>query len=134
LHVAPSDANKAIGILSSDYADDDRAQLRVLAFQDYGQGCGYWPDSTPTAPDKQNVRDGHYPIWGPLHLLSRLDAQGLPLSSGVRTTLGYLTGSVSLPSGENLIQLYAQRHVVPLCAMHVTRTSDGGPLKAYRPE
>ena len=134
LQVQPSNADKALGILSSDYADDNRAQIRTLAFQSHGQNCGYWPDSTPTAADKANVRDGHYPMWGPLHLLARLGAQGTPIKEGVRTVLGYLTGTEALPDGVNLIQLYAERHLVPVCAMHVSRTSDGGPLASFAPE
>jgi hypothetical protein len=130
--VAPADADRAIGILSSDYADDIRGEDRVLAYQARGQKCGFWPDSTPTARDKRNVRDGHYPMWGPLHLLAHVGAQGVPAKDGIAAVVGHLTGTRPLPNGVSLIDLYAERHLVPLCAMSVTRASDGGPLAPYR--
>ncbi len=64
-------AEKGIGILSTDIADEERANLRVLAFKAFGAKCGYLPDSTATSLDKRNVRDGHYPIWGPVHFMTR---------------------------------------------------------------
>jgi hypothetical protein len=132
LAVPADQADAALGILSADIADDLRGQLRVLAYQDYKQNCSFYPDATPTASNKQNVRDGHYPIWGPLHLLVRL-VSGVP-SDIVQQIVGQLSGAVDLPNGINLIQLYAQKHVIPLCAMHVSRGSDGGGLKSFAPE
>ena len=38
----------------------NRAALRSLSFQAYGQTGGYFPDTTAAAFDKRNVRDGHY--------------------------------------------------------------------------
>ena len=49
------------------------------------------------------------------------------MSAGAQTLIGVLTGTTTVP-GLNVIQLYAQRHLVPLCAMRVARISDGGPL------
>jgi hypothetical protein len=121
-----ADAAKTIGILSADYADANRSKLHVLAFQDVGQSCGFYPDSTPTALDKKNVRDGHYPMWGPLHFLTKSP------SDTARRLVNYLSGVTPL-SGLDLVQVYVDAKVVPLCAMKVTRDSDGGPLKAYAP-
>jgi hypothetical protein len=131
LAVPTADAEKSLGILSADVADDFRGQLQILAYQDYRQSCGFWPDSTPTSKDKQNVRDGHYPIWGPLHFLARLNPQGVPVHAGAQTLIGVLTGTSSV-AGLNVIQLYALRHLVPQCAMKVSRTGDGSPLSASK--
>ncbi|MET0792668.1 MAG: hypothetical protein ABW061_14200 [Polyangiaceae bacterium] len=132
-------ANAALGILAADYIDSKnlRAQVRVLAFQDSAQHCAVFPDSTSNAKDKRNVRDGHYPVWGPLHLLLRVDGLGNPLNpanrQAVTDIVGYLSGTKALPNGVQLINVYAQSGLVPECAMHVTRSKDGGNIVPYRP-
>jgi len=132
-------AKKAIGILAADYVDTRnlRAQIRMLGYQDTHQPCAVFPDSTSTARDKRNVRDGHYAIWGPLHLLYRTDQVGNPLNETnrqqVTDILGYLAGTKPLPNGIRLLDVYAQSGVVPECAMQVTRTADGGNITPYRP-
>jgi len=132
-------ANAAIGILAADYIETRnlRAQLHELAFQDTAQHCAVFPDSTRTASDKQNVRDGHYPIWSPLHLLLRVDSSGQPLNPKNRQVvtdiLGYLSGTKPLPNGVQLIDVYARSGVVPECAMHVTRSKDGGNIVPFHP-
>ncbi len=133
-------ADKAVGILAADYIDTEnlRAQIRVLAYQDSSQRCAVFPDSTATAHDKLNVRDGHYPLWGPLHLLYKVDQLGNPLNPGSRQAVtdivGFLSGTKPLPNGVELIDVYAQSGLVPECAMHVTRTKDGGNITPRRPE
>lgn len=132
-------ADRALGILAADYIDSQnlRAEIRVLAFQDTSQRCAVFPDSTATSHDKQNVRDGHYPIWSPLHLLYKLDELGNPVNPSTRQTLldiiGYLSGTKQLPNGVALIDVYAQNGLIPECAMHVTRTKDGGNILAREP-
>jgi hypothetical protein len=132
-------ADDAIGILAADYIDTKnlRAQIRVLAFQDTGQNCAVFPDSSGTARDKQNVRDGHYPIWSPLHLLYKVDHLGDPIDPSSRQALtdvvGYLAGTKPLPNGVKLIDVYAQSGLVPECAMHVSRTQDGGNITPRAP-
>ncbi len=132
-------ANLAIGILAADYIDSKnlRAQIRVLAFQDSSQTCAMYPDSTASAHDKRNVRDGHYPVWGPLHLLLKVDALGNPANTSNRQAIsdivGYLSGTKVLPNGVQLLDVYAQSGLVPECAMHVTRTKDGGNITPYAP-
>lgn len=133
------DADASIGILSADTIDSKnlRAELRMLAYQDSHQSCAFSPDSTAKSNDKRNVRDGHYPIWGPLHLLYKINAAGEPLNSGIRAQLldivGYLSGSKPLPNNLSLIDVYAKSGLVPECAMRVTRTADGGPITPARP-
>jgi hypothetical protein len=117
-------APKAIGILASDLADNNRATLKPLAYQDVGQSCGYFPDSTASAEDKRNVRDGHYPIWGPSHFYNRVDASGKAINPGTTAFIDDLAGITTL-AGVDLLAFYAKDHIVPLCAMQVTRTTDG---------
>jgi ABC-type phosphate transport system substrate-binding protein len=133
-------ANAALGILGADYIDSRnlRAQIRALAFQDSHQTCAVTPDSTETAKDKRNVRDGHYPIWGPLHLLYKVNTKGEPESSAIREPLldmvGFLAGTKPLPNGVSLFDVYAQSGLVPECAMRVSRAQDGGAILPFHAE
>src|SRR4029077_17030047 len=61
---------QSIGILSIDYADKNRGNLRSLYLQAKNQRCGYLPDANKNAFDKANVRDGHYPLWGYVHFFT----------------------------------------------------------------
>ncbi len=129
-------ASKAIGILAADYIETKnlRAQLHALAFQDSKQACAVYPDSTANAHDKRNVRDGHYPIWGPLHLLYKDDlALANPARQAISDILGYLSGTKPLPNSVKLIDVYAQSGLVPECAMSVTRSKDGGNIVPFSP-
>jgi hypothetical protein len=120
-----------IGILTAEVAGASRASLNVLAYQDEGQTCGYWPDSTPTAFDKRNVRDGHYAIWGPLHLLTKVSG-GTPVNPNAADIIAYLTGTKEVV-GLDLISLFAKAGIIPECAMHVMRESELGPLSSFAP-
>jgi hypothetical protein len=133
-------ANQTLGILGADYIDSKnlRAQVRVLAFRDTHQTCAVHPDSPQTAHDRRNVRDGHYPLWGPMHLLHLVNDDGLPAKADTRQevsdALGYLAGTKALPNGVQLIDVYAESGLVPECAMRVTRSMDGGDISPKRPE
>jgi hypothetical protein len=126
-----ANANQTIGILSADGADPYRANLHVLAFQDRDQHCAFYPDSGPMAFDKANVRDGHFANFGPLHMLTHVNA-GVPVSANAATLLNAVTG-VSPPPGVDIIDLYAKHSLVPQCAMRVSRDADGGPIKPFKP-
>jgi hypothetical protein len=126
----PSVQGATMGVLGADFVEDNRAQITVLAYQDRGQTCGYYPDSTPTAHDKQNVRDGHYPIWGPSHFIAAVNGSGQPSNATVKQFIDALSGTTAVP-GLNLLQAYQQRHVIPQCAMRVTRSSDGEDYQPY---
>jgi hypothetical protein len=122
-----------IGFLSGEVSGMMGAStVKGLAYQDSDQTCGYWPDSTATAKDKRNVRDGHYAIWGPLHLLTTVDNQGYPTNLTAKSIIAYLTGTEDLPGGD-IIKLAADAGIVPECAMQVTRTSELGPLASFQP-
>jgi ABC-type phosphate transport system substrate-binding protein len=124
-------ADKALGILATDVADKQRSTLKVLGYQHYGQTCAYWPDSTTTSFDKANVRDGHYPIWGPLHMLARTSG-GEVADVNAKKVIDYLAG-VETPTGFDLIQVEAKGGVVPECAMRVARNNDGAELMSFMP-
>jgi hypothetical protein len=120
----------AIGILGTADIDPVRrlgtasapAAIRELAYKHTNQNCGYLPDSGPNAYDKQNVRDGHYAIWGPLHVFT------LPTSSSnASTVVTYLTGFQQLGTTD-VITAEAQAGLVPQCAMRVQRSTEVGDL------
>jgi hypothetical protein len=116
----------AIGILSIDYADKARGNLRVLYLQAEGQDCGYLPDSTLTALDKMNVRDGHYPLWGYVHFYTPLSDTGLPSPAA-----SALVTRFSVPRlDQALVDAIIAASLVPQCAMKVGRTTEVGDLAA----
>lgn len=127
--IDPTSAEQAIGVLSSDFADRARANLRVLMFQQAGQSCGYLPDSSPTSFDKANVRDGHYPIWGPIHLFTA-NNNSVP-SEGA----GALVTQFSVPRLEQpLLDAIITSGYIPACAMRVQRSEEMGALASYQPQ
>jgi ABC-type phosphate transport system substrate-binding protein len=121
-----------LGIVSTGEADNDRSFMKVLGFQDFGQKCAYWPDSSLNSFDKKWVRGGQYPIWGPLHMLAAVSATGGdPTNPTVKKIIGYFKGEMPPGNNPNLIlDLEIANHTVPQCAMKVKRTSE---LGAYMP-
>jgi ABC-type phosphate transport system substrate-binding protein len=127
--IDPTVAEQAIGVLSSDFADRARANLNVLAFQAAGQSCGYLPDSTPVSYDKENVRDGHYPIWGPIHLYAAT-TNGVPSAAA-----DALVRRFSVPRLEQtLLDAIVGAGYIPSCAMRVRRDQEMGPVVAWKPQ
>ena len=120
--VAQADLNKSLGIISATYSS--LPDVQMLAYQHYGQSCGYKPDVQPN--DNLNTRNGRYAIWGPMHLFTRVDGTGLATNTRARNLLAYLTGLQAPPLGVNLIGIEANIHVVPPCAMNVTRSAEMG--------
>jgi hypothetical protein len=122
----------ALGILASDYLIQNEQTLRGLAVLDENAGCAFYPDSTAFAHDNANARDGHYPLWGPSHFYARVDpASNLPLKAGVSQFIDGLNGITPLP-GLDLVAEYASKGLVPECAMHVSRTNDGGDYTPFK--
>jgi hypothetical protein len=126
--IEPSDAEASIGMLSNDFADRNRANLRELFFQQQGQTFGYLPDSTPQATDKANVRDGHYPVWGPVHLLATT-TNGVPSQAASALITQFTVPKLD----QGLVTAIISAGFIPDCAMQVSRTSEVGPLSAYTP-
>jgi len=122
-----------LGIVSTGEADRDRDFAKVLGFQDFGQKCAYWPDSSLTSFDKKWVRTGDYPIWGPLHMLAKVaSAGGEPTNANVKKIVNYFSGAEVPPSGKNaIVDLEIASHTVPQCAMKVKRTKELEKAVAY---
>jgi len=132
-----TDPEAAIGFVSGSAADAARGQntIKILAYQHYGQRCGYLPDSSSTSFDKKNVRDGHYYIWTAQHFFAKKDpTSGQIVNPTVRRVFGYITGEVPLPAGFDLLKIQSQAGVIPKCAMKVWREGDQGPITPYTPE
>lgn len=127
------DPEATIGILSADVVQENTSVVKPLAYQHYEQRCGYLPDASPTSNEKQNTRDGHYAIWGPIHLLTLVNGQGYPMNPLAGDVVGYFTGTKML-AGVDLIAFEASTHVIPQCAMKVSRDEEMGPLSSYAPE
>lgn len=125
-----TNADSYIGVLPAFLADGMRDKVKFLAYRHYKQRFAYWPDSKENLFNKRNVRDGHYPIWGPLHFIA---APATQLSANAARFLGYFNGNSPLPQGVNLIDLEIAAHTVPQCAMRVQRQSELGDISAYKP-
>ncbi len=146
----------AIGILSTSGL---KAGIKELAFQGTGQTCSYYPDSTSAKFDKINVRQGRYQIWGPEHMVTKVDSNGSPAGQNnntvaVTTLINALTAtSKALPAqsdggvSEAGVTTLGETEVgaiitaisapgagfIPQCAMQVSRTAEIGPEASYTP-
>jgi hypothetical protein len=111
----------SIGILSIDYADKSRGNLRVLYLQAEGQLSGFLPDSTATSINKSNVRDGHYPLWGYVHFYTASN-NGAPSAAA-----GAFVTRFSVPKlDRDLVNAMTDASLVPQCAMKVARDTEMG--------
>lgn len=128
-----SDPQAAIGMVAGEVADSNADKLRTLAYQHRGQTCGYTPHSSSTIFDKRNIRTGQYFIWGNIHFLAKVDANGTPIDPGVAELMAYYEGAKAFPSGKDLIAVQVSAGTVPDCAMEVKRTSDLGDYESYAP-
>lgn len=122
--LAAQSTNSAIGILSIDYNDKNRGNLRALYLQGKGQKCGYLPDSTPTTYDKANVRDGHYALWGYVHFFTPLGPGGVPTATANAMVLKFRVQKLE----QGLLDDIITASLVPQCAMKVARTKEMGDL------
>jgi hypothetical protein len=126
---------QALGVMGTDYYDQHRSDQTVaaLAFRAYQQWKAYYPDvnSYPNAAstsfsntfEKQNIRDGHYVMWGYLHAISREPA--------AQKYGAFLQGTGSY-GAYTPFQAAIDTHLVPQCAMQVQRTHlDGEELSSY---
>ncbi len=120
--LASTSVNQSIGIVSIDYNDKNRDNLRALYLQASQQKCGYQPDSSPTSIDKLNVRDGHYPLWGYVHFFTRLGAGGVPSPAASAMVLRFAVPKLEQVLIDNIIAA----SLIPQCAMKVARTAEVG--------
>ena len=136
--VASSSSLKALGILGDEIFDANRGKgVDVLAFQAFSQSLAYYPDSTTTSFDKQNIRDGHYALWSPTVYITPVDGLGVPSNAAVKYITDLVLGNPAAPpdGGAAIDGLAAIVGVglTPNCAMQVKRSADGAPLTPYTP-
>jgi hypothetical protein len=129
-----SSPNTPIGYVSGSNADANRDKVKTLAFQGYGQECGYWPDSSPDKRDKINVRTGLYSIWTPGHFFAvDDDDDGVPDDPDVANLIGWVTGRLDSPGDLDVTRRVIAAGDVPQCAMRATRPGLAGPIASYAP-
>ena len=121
-----------IGIIGLEIYDQNRTTTSILAYQAYQQRHGYYPDSTSTSFDKQNLRDGHYVPWSPTVYIAPVDAGGQPTNANVKRLVSLVLGTAASDDVDGLASVVAVG-VIPDCAMKVSRTVDGGDLSLYTP-
>ena len=118
----------AIGFISEDAYDGQRANLNSLAFQAFNQTYAFLSDSTAAVNDRANVRDGHYTIWGYEHMFAAADSTtGALTNSKAADFIGYINGTKTDASIDP-VALEGGAGTIPVCAMKVQRSTDGGPL------
>lgn len=128
------DVERTIGIAGVELYDKQRATLRALAFRAFKQRYAYYPDSTATATDKANVRNGLYFPWSPTVYLARL-ANGQVAKREAKYVLDLIQGRRVLPDpGFEPLALEVEQGLIPYCAMKVARTSEGGKFAPYEPD
>jgi hypothetical protein len=146
-----SDApQKTLGISSSEIVDVNRDVMKSLAYKHYKQPVAFYPDSDRASLDRRNVRDGHYFLWIPLHLLARtrggdpvavtntvLDPDGSKKAArdaAVKRLAYVMTSRQQAPvPSVDLFGALKRNGTVPQCAMKVKRSKEGAPLERYTP-
>ncbi|NVB78618.1 MAG: hypothetical protein HOV81_09510 [Kofleriaceae bacterium] len=121
----------ALGILGAEVYDGLRDTLNVLAFRAKDQYAAYYPDSTSTARDKQNVRDGHYTVWSPTIWMDTTSG-GNPVNADARYVIDLIAGKAVTPvENFDMFAIISAVGLIPVCAMKVQRSFEGGPLSLY---
>jgi hypothetical protein len=121
--IASAAPEQSLGILSIDYADKNRGNLRVLYLQGEGQISGFLPDSSETSLNKANVRDGHYPLWGYVHFYTA-NVNGAPSPAA-----GVFVTRFTVPKlDRDLVDAMITASLTPQCAMRVARSVEMGPF------
>jgi len=121
-----------IGFISGEVADGNRSQVKTLAYQHTGQSCGYTPDSDSTSAfDKINVRNGQYWLWSPIHIFAEVNSSSAIIDTATANLVGWVTGTVTPPTGLDVFAAELAAYTVPKCAMNAWRDTDLGPLYSY---
>jgi hypothetical protein len=128
-----------IGYTSTEFYDENRDIIRALKVRGLNQLNAYLPDTDATSTDKINIREGRYTIQGALKLVAQVDPNepsGVPVNPGAKKVIDWMQANpVSDPALQlpvDINQIYAQRGVVPQCAMRVTKDSDVAVFRRYR--
>ncbi len=119
-----------IGILGAEVYDANRGKgIKTLAFKAFNQNTAYYPDSSSSTFDKQNLRDGHYTLWSPTVYITKVDGSNTPTNPEVATLMDAVLGKAAAGDGgvgfDGLADV-VKVGLIPQCAMQVTRTTDGG--------
>jgi len=148
--LSSSAPTSTIGISSSEIVDTNRDVMKALAYRHYGQPVAFYPDSDPGTLDRRNVRDGHYFMWMPLHVLVRtaggepnaatnavLDPEGLTKAArdaAVKRLVYVMTSRQQPPvASVDLFGALKRIGTVPQCAMKVKRAKEGAALEPFTP-
>jgi hypothetical protein len=131
-NVSAGMAGKTIGFLAADNYDKNRnaatGSVDALAFRSFHQNKAYYADSSATAFDKKNVRNGHYTVWSPEHFFVKVDATGAVTDAKAKAFIDAVNASTT-----DAISALSTARVIPQCAMTVTKPTDGGLLSPYKP-
>ena len=132
-------AQNGIGFTSGPTADKNRATVHTLAYQHIGQTAGYWPDSTPDAFDKINIRTGQYYLWDVNLFFTKVSGSNVKptidqiTNADVKNFVGYFSGALPPPADADVNRAIVETGSIPLCAMQVQRESDFSGLSCYAP-
>jgi hypothetical protein len=133
--LSSSNAEQGLGILGAEIYDSStyRSSMHALAFRAFGQYHSYWPDSSPTAFDKQNVRDGHYPLWSYVQYLAPQAAAPMTGAANIyaQTVIDLFLDNPPTGTTFEPLDVIIGNGLVPECAMKVSRTVEGGAESAY---
>ena len=69
----------------------NRGALTPLAYQAPGQSQAYLVDSSPLLTDRRNLRDGHYRLWGYLHMI--MTTSGGTPAAPASDLIGWINGT-----------------------------------------
>ncbi|MBX3183805.1 MAG: hypothetical protein KIT72_06750 [Polyangiaceae bacterium] len=129
-----TDPERTLGYVSGSAADKgaERGLVKTLAYQHYGQSCGYLPDSSPTRLDKLNVRLGQYYLWTPGHFFARKGGAGEIVNPRVKDLVDWFGGKPA-PGGIDVTRIVIESGDVPQCAMRATRAGVTGPISSFAP-
>jgi hypothetical protein len=142
--VETATGSQTIGILGDEVYDANRGKgASVLAFSAFGETSGAWyPDSSTSSFDKQNIRNGNYTLWSPTVYIAPVDGSGNPSNPAVKyiTDLvlgnpnptppnGLVDGGTAIDGLGDIVSV----GLTPNCAMQVERSGDGQPLTPYPP-
>jgi hypothetical protein len=134
---AAAEPMQVIGFIAADsykgaLSTTPPSPIHSVAFRGIGQTKAYYADSAATAFDRRNVRDGHYVIAGPEHMITTL-TNGAP-SANAQKFIDWINGTTMIDASPNTwIDLEAKAGTIPQCAMKVTHTADGGLMAPYSP-
>jgi hypothetical protein len=137
VNILYSDPAQGIAVMPTTIIDPpraaNRAEVKALAFQAIKGRSAFFPDRKASSFEKQNVRDGHYPIWGYLHTIVKPDPVNTtqPRVKAAQRLADILLGATATVGGKDTVELQVKGGLVPRCAMKVARKDDHSPLTPW---